>query len=363
MITNDSHTSNDNNSYISNDNNSHISNNNNSHISNDNNSSTPNNLHKSYFSHVYVINMKKRTDKKLLMKLKLDLIGIDNYTFYEGIDGSNPSYHDMYKNLNNLKNFTSKGALGLVLTYVNLLKDIQQKNYDNVLILEDDVNVHKSYHELMKSFEKIINDDKYDIVWLGANQIKMTETQLAETIKNYCYTPEPENVNTNGTFSIALKKSAVNKMMKIINESNIKNFKPIDLMLNDFIKDNLTTGITGIVCYPYIFMPDVSCSDNIGPRNQQQFSRSRGYKFNDYHYVICSDITNIVQLIKSGEITCEKFIKISQLKEDETYLRNKNIFDLIRTVNNETNNLQKIFSIEGDDKKLIAIYDLFKSGN
>src|SRR5277367_4523478 len=104
------------------------------------------------FSHTYIINMEKRADKRCLMEFKLDRIGLTNYSFFNGIDGESTSLDSVYDNLHNKQLFTSRGALGLVMTYIEILKDIYAKGYQEVLILEDDVNIHKSHKKLVKMF-------------------------------------------------------------------------------------------------------------------------------------------------------------------------------------------------------------------
>lgn len=267
------------------------------------------------FSHVYIINMKKRLDKRLLMEFKLDCIGLTNYSFFEGIDGSMESFNNIFDSLTKKRLFTSRGALGLVMTYIELLKEIHAKGYENVLILEDDVNLHVHYEKLIKMFNGTLIDKKYDIVWLGANQTKMTKKQFTH-VKRHCnYEPNPANsVCTYGTFSITLKKAGVEKIMKKINTANLKNLKPVDLMLNDMISHK---ELRGIVCYPYIFMPDVSNSDNMGPRDQIKFASTRGFRINDYIYVSRSSLTDIAQYIKDHKISLEEFksIKVDRFKE------------------------------------------------
>jgi GR25 family glycosyltransferase involved in LPS biosynthesis len=280
------------------------------------------------FSHIYVINMKKRLDKRRLMEFKMDCIGLTKYSFFEGIDGSMDSLNDVYESLIKKRLFTSKGALGLVMTYIELLKDIHTKGYESVLILEDDVNVHIHHEKLMKLFNNTLLDKRYDIVWLGANQTRMNKTQFSHVKRYYNYEPDPaKSIYTYGTFSIVLKKSGVEKMMMKINIQNLKNLKPIDLMLNDMISYN---ELKGVVCYPYAFMPDVSNSDNMGPRDQIKFASSRGFRINDYFYVSHNIISDIAQYIQKNKVSLEEFkcIKIDRFKDFiKNYENNMDILD------------------------------------
>lgn len=303
--------------------------------------------------------MKKRHDKRRLMEFKLNSCGITNYTFFEGIDGTLNTLDNIYNAIVAKKWFTSRGALGLIMTYIELLKDIYMNDYDNVLILEDDVNIHVSYESLLKLFDNTIKDEKYDIVWLGANQTKMSKTQFLHVVEFFNYELDP-CIATYGTFSIVLKRSGVEKMMRIINSDNIKNLKPIDLMLNNMIA---AKTLNGIVCYPYVFLPDVTESDNIGPRNQHDFAISRGYKMNDYHYISYDDYTNVSKFIHNNDVKSLEMFRItlnsSMLVDHNIRIRINRIINFIERIqtNNDLGYSDSVIDIDIDIIK--TMYELF----
>jgi GR25 family glycosyltransferase involved in LPS biosynthesis len=248
---------------------------------------------------IYVINLKRRQDKKRLIEYKLSKhkIPVSEYCFFEAIDGFNNIYNNIYETAKS--NFNSKGAFGLILTYVALLEHAFNNNYDRIMILEDDVNIHKKYNKLIQHFDKIINEESYDLIWLGANQTYLSSEQRNDikTLSTYC--PEPSKKNyTYGTFSIIVNKTGIVKLMNVINKNNITNLKPVDNVINDMI---CSESLKTIVCYPYLFMPDVSDSDNMGPRDQDTFSASRGYNINDYCYVSQQDITFLRSYLNSNK--------------------------------------------------------------
>lgn len=237
---------------------------------------------------IYVINLKKRKDRRDLMIYKLNKIGITNYTFFEAVDGTNHVYDTLYKMIGSKNSFTSRGSLGIILTYIQLLQDAYIHGYDKILILEDDVNFHKEFDQLTDDFADIMQYGLYDLIWIGANQTRYSQTQLHCIEKNKPYLPEPLNgYPTFGAYSIMLNRRAIYKLMKIINYHNLTNLKPIDHILNNVIA---TKSLTGIVCYPFLVLPDVTDSNNMGPRNQSRFCRSRNYDINDYDYIPVSDI-------------------------------------------------------------------------
>jgi len=252
----------------------------------------------------YIINLSRRCDKKKLMNYKLSKMNIPeaDYQFYEAVDGSDPKNDNhLSQVLQAQKKISTRGAVGLALTYIDLLEDAFNKSYERILILEDDVNFNKDYHRLIRSHQPTIDDKKYDIVWLGANQPSFSPSQLSDIKQSSIYIPEPHKNNyTYGTFSIIINNSGINKMLKVINKNNILNFKPIDVMINEMIKSNV---LKGVVVNPFLTMPDVSDSDNMGPRDQISFSKSRCFNIDQYDYLSQRDITNVQKYISKGQIS------------------------------------------------------------
>lgn len=248
--------------------------------------------------HVYIINLVRRSDRRKLMEYKLNKVGLSNYEFFDAIDGYDKQYDRLYKKVNKVNNnFNSRGALGLILTYVKLLEDAYQKNYSSIIILEDDVNIHKNYKSLLALFNNVITKRHYDIIWLGANQPKISNKQIDDIKKKNRYRPEPHKGNyTYGTYSMIITLNGIEKLRQHINNNNIMNLRPIDNFINDLMIDGV---ICGTVCYPYIFIPDVSDSDNMPVRDQDEFASIRGINMEDYDYVSQNDINVLRDFIKA----------------------------------------------------------------
>jgi GR25 family glycosyltransferase involved in LPS biosynthesis len=264
----------------------------------------------------YIINLPRRSDKKKLMNYKLAKMNIleTDYQFYNAVDGLDPKNDNLFQSLEKQKKIITRGAFGLVLTYIDLLEDAFNKSYARILILEDDVNFNKDYHQLIRSHQPTIDDKQYDIIWLGANQPMFSSKQLSDINQSSTYIPEPHKNNyTYGTFSILINNTGINKMRKIINKNNILKFKPIDVMINEMIKTNV---LKGIVINPFLTMPDVSDSDNMGPRDQLSFSESRCFNINHYDYLSQRDITNIQKYLNVRNRS-----SIKESREYESYTR------------------------------------------
>jgi GR25 family glycosyltransferase involved in LPS biosynthesis len=256
--------------------------------------------------HIYIINMEKKESRMKLMKYRMNKIGLDNYSFFKAIDGNDSRYRVIYNALHTKHNNMSKGSFGLILTYIYLLRDAHINNYEKILIFEDDVSFHKKFSTLIKKHESLINGCEYDIVWFGANQRCFTEIQLS-SIKNIsAYKPNGE-IYTYGTFGILIRKNGIRKMIKTINLHNLSKLKPIDNMLNIMIACN---KLNGIVLFPFLVVPDVTESDNIGPRNQVSFCSRRKFDMVDYDFVSLLQINKLIQFMDKCNVNTEKLKKI-----------------------------------------------------
>ena len=102
------------------------------------------------FDHIYLINLRRRSDRLKIMEHKLNKKRII-YEIFHGIDGYESKYDSIYDKIMVKKELNpssfwikSRGAIGIIMTYQKLLIDAQSKNYKNILIIEDDINFHNS---------------------------------------------------------------------------------------------------------------------------------------------------------------------------------------------------------------------------
>jgi len=224
-------------------------------------------------------------------KIKKMGIPVTLYEFFDATDGHDEQYDTLYETIKFQIN--SRGAMGISLTYIRLLEDAHNNKYESVLIFEDDISPHINLHNF--SFDKTIKQT-YDIIWLGANQPSMSITQK-KSIDYGSYLPEPQNqFYTYGAYSILLTQNCISKLVKLINHNTISYLKPIDNVFNDLI---MTQQITGIVIYPFWFVPDVTESDNMIRRDQNEFADVRGIDMKDFEYVSQRDINSLRDFVNT----------------------------------------------------------------
>jgi GR25 family glycosyltransferase involved in LPS biosynthesis len=115
------------------------------------------NLNK-YFDKIYCINLDRREDRWEESVKEFEKWGLlDQVERYSAIDGSliNGNYP------------ISLGNVGLIETNINIINEAKEKNYKNILIMEDDVE----FTENIIHFDEYYNSlpENYDMVWLGGN--------------------------------------------------------------------------------------------------------------------------------------------------------------------------------------------------
>ena len=221
-----------------------------------------------YVSQIYVINL--ATDKlrreyiKILMK-KLNL----NYKLIT-VNKPNINLHNQILSLTrNINKKMNVGEAGCYLSQMWCLKDIQNNNYKNAIIFEDDIIVHKNWNEL---FEKYVYNKDYDFLMLGAadHGFKLGNKLL---IKDNIYIPKHHAVL--GSHAIYYSQYGAQKMFE--HRLNVPVYFDRNLKLVFQFFDEDKCGI----CSPNLFTVENSTS-NIG----HQFGITK-YQFNDYYYKTC----------------------------------------------------------------------------
>ena len=116
------------------------------------------------FINHYYINLEERKDRNKLIKNELSKIGIKS-----------PNRFNAIKN--------KEGAVGCTMSHIEVLKKAKNKNWDYVVVFEDDVlflNPTRTINKLNKIFN---SDIKWDVIILGGNNYKPYEILDEDCIK------------------------------------------------------------------------------------------------------------------------------------------------------------------------------------
>jgi GR25 family glycosyltransferase involved in LPS biosynthesis len=209
----------------------------------------------SYWNKIYCVNLYFDDDKrnKMLKYCYLLNSNPDNF-FYEGILGKNlPSLNKLidlnYYSSHSINKDLKIGTIGLNITQRNILKDAIDNNYNNILLLEDDISFNSNYFIILdKIFKKYTN---IDVLYLGASIYEKYHNILMKNIDKidgyYIYKPYKnlkQKICIGGLYAVILSKKAIKifyDRFKVIN--NISDIYLCDIVF-DIKKDFSDTIMT-----------------------------------------------------------------------------------------------------------------------
>jgi GR25 family glycosyltransferase involved in LPS biosynthesis len=259
------------------------------------------------FDHIYLINLKRRPDRLKIMNHRLEKEGIQYEVFY-GVDGYDRRYDPICKKIlakeaANPKAFwiKSRGAVGIIMTYQKLLIDAQTKGYNSILILEDDITFHNDFENMLKKTKSVIDWNQIDAIWLGANQYRFDEEQkkqLEDPNLLYYTVSRKKWHYTFGAYALGLSKKIIPLFRKSLDLEKL--IFAIDVEIFWVLANN---GLWGRVLKPFLVLPDVTDSDNMGQRPQEEFAAERRYNLNDYHYLSLSKISDLKSWLNMNRIS------------------------------------------------------------
>jgi GR25 family glycosyltransferase involved in LPS biosynthesis len=116
---------------------------------------------------IYCINLDVREDKWLAMEQRLSNQGLRANRF-SAINGWKEITREQIKAIQKpYKAHLTKGRIGCLLSHLSILKDAENRNFNRILILEDDVNFTCDMKDLSSYLEKLSSlDPEWDIVFL-----------------------------------------------------------------------------------------------------------------------------------------------------------------------------------------------------
>ena len=128
-----------------------------------------------YMDKIFIVNLKHREDRKKKILTELQLNNIINYEFFnairpniEEVNNWNNSYCSHFDNSNkNLENYKI-GSLGCLLSHYNIIKLSLERDYNKIMILEDDAYFKSDYNDIEKYSETLGN---YDMLYLSGSHL------------------------------------------------------------------------------------------------------------------------------------------------------------------------------------------------
>jgi len=250
---------------------------------------------------IFIINLKERIDKKIEIIHQMKKLNIDNYEFFEAWDKTRDIVTSKFKEYNDgydrgtikrtifESNWKSKviksvGAIGLIMSTIELFKEIEKKGLDSVIILEDDVQLHKSWKYMMKSLKTVVNTN--DLIYIGYNNHKKHINELLVGYNKTLVKTIPSDRSLYpfyGTFGYVCTSQFRKKIIELGIDWFIQNNTTIDYGYNilnwtDEIACSVVTGEA--LVYPDVFDPE--CINN-KRENKEQFYIDRFINCDNYN--------------------------------------------------------------------------------
>lgn len=196
------------------------------------------------WNNIFIINLKRRSDRKEQMIKRLTDASIGSYEFIEAYDGLDPNIINQFndeKNKNPQNPIVTPGHFACLLSHIKAIKLAKSRNYSNIMILEDDVYFCNDF--LLKLSN--ITVSKYNMIYLGGivsrKKIFLSDWAFCDGYKimgAYGY------ILSKSLYDIVL--SNLEKLQDYVDILYIKKIQPKYkvLLLNDFIKTDLSSSDT-----------------------------------------------------------------------------------------------------------------------
>ena len=204
-----------------------------------------NNINKiiDFIDKIYIINLDERTDRYKNCLSQINNYNIENFERFSAIK---PNFEEINPIIyNNYSTYLSKdkkkyiiGATGCKFSHRDIIKDALNKNYENILIFEDDFLITKNFINNLNDYIKKMKNIKWDMLYLGGNN-------KSQPIKNYCIKTNINNIykckNVKCTHAYIINKRLFNKILKDLEtfDEEIDNYyyKCIQPNYNTYIYD------------------------------------------------------------------------------------------------------------------------------
>lgn len=249
---------------------------------------------------IYVINLPQRIDKKIAMEYQLQKSNINNAIFYDAIGKEDVVVQEKYKEYN--EKFASKdirtslyrsivekkiissiGAIGLIVTTIELFKELENKNANDVIIMEDDIHFHHAWKYMIKPLKSCLDD--VDLLYLGYNNYLPDINQFLKRDNLNITVPIPYNRSWGsfyGTYGYVCNSHFRKRIIELGIDWFIENNATLDYGYNilNWEREIDVHTITGDqLVYPDIDDPE--CIHKLR-KDAEEFYRIREIKCDDY---------------------------------------------------------------------------------
>jgi glycosyl transferase family 25 len=183
----------------------------------------------SFIDNVYVINMDKDINRLDKVTEECNKFNI-KFQRFPGVNPNTLSEEEKNKYITKFcQNFCTNGMIGCGLSHIKIYEDVINNNYNNVLILEDDIYFEDDFHYILNNaLDELPND--YDILYIGSFGLSSKDTYY--DYNNFLKIVSNKKTETNsyktiycpefplGTHAMIISNKGCKKLLEIINKIN-----------------------------------------------------------------------------------------------------------------------------------------------
>lgn len=170
---------------------------------------------------IYIVNLKRRKDRRENMERQLKLSGIDSYEFFEAVDGKELNASSELFSLFERNDFNyKKGVIGAALSHIHLWnKLINDTENEFYIILEDDIVFCDNFKKYLGDVCKLFVEQKLEHMALG--EYNTSKGFPTDNFKMDVYSKDLYK-EWNTFFAYIISKDAAKKSINFINRCSIK---------------------------------------------------------------------------------------------------------------------------------------------
>lgn len=211
------------------------------------------------------------------MDFKLRSVGIEQYNYFDAIDGKTIEEYEDYKNFCKQHNKRvlqgGAGAYGCLKSFTKLFNTTQKAG----LILEDDVYFHKNFQAILSD----IQFDSYDMIYFGYNNYHLSHQQNI-AIKNNTNLPvsNDRRFTTCGAFAIWYSAKAIDLIKQQLNAMTFDSTVPLD-----HITWYVASIVKSIIINPPLCIAELRHSYIRDSRDMNEFYTKRMIDLSQYNHL------------------------------------------------------------------------------
>lgn len=209
-----------------------------------------------YFDKVYWINTPRRHDRRTTMLKRLLESGIDAERSV-AIDGDLLRYMMTPENRENHRFYVA-----CLLSHLHVLNTAYESGYEHILILEDDVRIHKDSDQMFSTFLEtpIIKNNDWDMLYFGYIPVSHDNTKWDYSLIIHEGIPDsPGILNANSHYTGAYAYAVNRKMMKYLLD-NLSDYDNNIWGVDEWMRQNHLDKNTDYKVYGLI--PQIFAHDN-----------------------------------------------------------------------------------------------------